>query len=337
MAHRPDPLPHPLALGPFRYAEAMGAGITRGRLRGPDLRRPHHGIYVPAAQDSDVISRCEELLPALSEHTWFSHATAARLWGFPLPFLWRPDEPLHVTTLASHAPVRRKNVVGWETSVSGVSRSVRGLIPVVNPAEAWAQLAIPGSLGAEPDTGEKRRLSRDWLVAVGDYLLTGPKRGGKRHPLCSFDELEAIVARRRGKRGVVDLTAALGLVRAPVHSPKETLLRLGLMACGLPEPDVQVAVRTAQGTRHADLGYPQARLLLEYQGDHHRTDRRQWLEDLTRRQLFEDAGYRVIEVGAGDLEPSCRALADRVQRALQRLPFTAQPAGPRRDGKNVTP
>lgn len=321
----PSPLPYPLSLGPFRYSEAARAGVPRSRLRAADLDRPHRGLYVPSDEAADVVARCEQLVPLLGEHTWFSHLTAARLWGIPLPFPWTRAEALHVMTLASRPPMRRRDVVGWETEESGMARTMLGLIPVVGPGEVWAQLAVPGSTGRDPDTGVKRRLSRDWLVAVGDYLLTGPKSQGRRRPLCSRDDLAEALKRRWGKRGVVDLTAALDLVRTPVHSPKETHLRLGLVACGLPEPDVQVPVTTAAGLRHADLGYPDARLLIEYLGDHHRTDREQWLEDLTRRQLFEDAGYRVIEVGAADLDPDCRALAERVRRALSGRSF-APPA-----------
>ena len=108
----------------------------------------------------------------------------------------------------------------------------------------------------------------------------------------------------------------------PVDSPRESLLRLILVAGGLPEPEVQFAVRTAQGIRHADLGYRDARLLIEYQGDDHRTSRKRWLEDVTRRQLFEDAGYRVIEIGAADLADEA-ALVARVRRALQGRFFSA--------------
>ncbi|HEX5859969.1 MAG TPA: hypothetical protein VFY91_17810, partial [Microbacterium sp.] len=114
------------------------------------------------------------------------------------------------------------------------------------------------------------------------------------------------------------LSWALERVRPGVDSPKESLLRIGLMEAGLPEPAIQVPVVTAEGVRHSDLGYPHARLLLEYQGDEHRVSRQRWLKDLTRVQLFEDAGYRVIAVGADDLEPDCRALARRIRRALSR-------------------
>lgn len=317
-----SPLPFPLSGGPFRYSEAKVAGIGRGRLRADDIDHPHHGLYAPTAAD-DIVTRCENLVPLLGEHAWFSHLTAARLWGMPLPFASTADEPLHVLTLAAAAPMRRRGVVGWETSHTETPRAMMGLIPLVSASEVWVQLAVPGSTGVDAETGAKRRLSREWLTAVGDYLLTGPKVDGARRPLCTVAELTESVARRRRARGVVDLTWALDMVRAAVHSPKETEVRLGLVACGLPEPDVQVPVMTSAGLRHADLGYPGARLLIEYHGDQHRTDRVQWLEDLTRRQLFEDAGYRVMEVGAADLKPNCHALAARVRRALDGGAFAA--------------
>ena len=319
---QPSPLPFPLSAGPFRYSEAREAGLARSRLRAGDIEHPHHGLYVPSSID-DLVSRCEQLVPLLGEHAWFSHLTAARLWGMPMPFAWTAAEAQHVLTIAARAPMRRPGIVGWETAQTETPREMRGLIPLVSASEVWAQLAVPGSTGVDSETGAKRRLSREWLTAVGDFLLTGPKQAGTRHPLCTVADLATAVERRRGSRGVVDLTWALERVRAPVHSSKETEVRLGLVACGLPEPHVQVPVMTAAGLRHADLGYPEARLLFEYHGDHHRTDRTQWLEDLTRRQLFEDAGYRVIEVGAADLEPNCHALAARIRRALDARTFTA--------------
>jgi very-short-patch-repair endonuclease len=101
-----------------------------------------------------------------------------------------------------------------------------------------------------------------------------------------------------------------------VDSPQESIRRVALVDAGIPEPRVQVAVRTAAGVRHADLGWPEHRLLLEYQGDEHRASRRRWLDDLTRVQLLEDAGYRVILVGAADLDDDARALAARIRCAL---------------------
>lgn len=312
---RDSPLPHPLSLGPFRYEQAAIAGVSRSRLRASDILHPHHGLYVPWQGDADLVTRCEHLVPLLGEQHWFSHLTAARLWGMPVPTRWSPGEPLRVMALADAAPMRRAEVIGWETE-GDLPRTMLGALPLVAPADVWCQLAVRGSIGVDAETGWKRNLDRDWLVAVGDFLLTGPKLGAARRPLCTLDELTEAVARRRGRRGVKDLAWAVEHVRAPVHSPKETFTRLGLVACGLPEPEVQVPVLTAEGWRHSDLGYPEARLLIEYQGDHHRTDRAQWLSDLTRVQLFEDAGYRVMLVGDADITPDCRALAARIRRAL---------------------
>jgi hypothetical protein len=311
------PLPDQFLHGPFTRLDALAAGVSRRRLDGPDIQHPHHGVFA-VLSDDDVTRRCEVLLPMLSPGQWFSHLTAARLLGMPLPFAHRGDEPLHVLTLGDAAPVRRPGVVGWETEGADTPTTMRGVLPVIAPADVWCQLAVPGATGVDDQTGWRGRLSEDWLVAVGDHLVTGPRTGDGRTPLCSLADLAAAARRRRGKRGAKALAAALPRVRQGSQSPEETFLRLGLVDHGLPEPELQVPVHTAEGERHADAGYPEQRVLLEYQGDHHRTDRRQWLSDLTRIQLFEDAGYRTILVGRDDVHPSCAALAARVRRALKR-------------------
>jgi hypothetical protein len=307
--HR-SPLPPNFALGPFTSAEARAGGVPRSRLSAADINHPHHGVF-RAGAPTDLLQRCEALLPVLGPDTWFSHLTAARLWGIPLPARERSDEPLHVLGAVGTAPVRRPGVVGWETRNAPLDARMLGPLPLVSPAETWTQLAVSGA------TSPGRSLPLEWLVAVGDYLLSGPRRVGERRPLCSLEELQTAVRARRGKRGVVLLTLALELVRAPVDSPEETFLRLGLVEAGLPEPVVHVPVATADGVRHGDLGYPDARILLEYQGDEHRVSRRRWLSDLTRIQLFQDAGWWAILVGADDLHPTCRPLAQRVRRALR--------------------
>lgn len=310
MPRRPrEPLPDPLGSGPFEFGEAREADIGRGRLRRDDISHPHRGLYVPAGTVPEGIEgRCEALLPLLGPGQWFSHATAARLWGMPLPKPYRDDETLHVISLADGEAngrslrMRRPGVSGWEgRSARG---EVRGILPVISPADVWGQLATRGA------TAMGVTLTREWLVAVGDHLLTGPRVNGRRHPLCTRAQLEDAAARRRGARGARALEWALERVREPVDSPKETQLRMGLVALGLPEPEVQVAVDTAEGVQHADLGYRHARLLLEYQGEEHRVSRRRWLRDLRRVQLMQDAGFHVMLVGADDVDDADAGRAD---------------------------
>lgn len=301
---RRAPLPASLRTGAFTTGDARLAGVTRGRLRSRDLAHPHRGVYVAADDAPDFVSRCRSLLPVLGPAHVFTGATAATLWGVPMP----DAEPaiIDVLTIGAGAPIRRRGVRGARTSDILVGRTRLGDLPVTTPAETWCALAVGPS-----------RLDEAWLVAVADGLLSG-RRGehGRTRALATRAELADAVARRGGGRGSRVLRDALDLARSPVDSPRETFLRLALVAAGLPEPQVQVRVDTTDGPRHADLGWPERRLLLEYQGDEHRLSRRRWLADLTRIQLLEDAGYRVILVGAADLDDGAAALASRIRRAL---------------------
>lgn len=261
----------------------------------------------------DIWTRCRQLLPALGETHVFSHRTAARLWGIPLEPRYTAGEALHVLTVGGRAPLRHHGTVGWVTGRTDVGRRVLHGLPLADPAEVWCQLALRGAVRA----GET--LAEAWLVAAGDHLISGQRvTGGRTPPLATPVDLREVVDRLRGGRGAAMLSTALERLRGPVDSPRESLLRVGLVDAGLPEPRVQVPVRTSVGWRHADLGYPEHRLLIEYQGDEHRTSRARWLTDLTRVQLFQDAGYVVLLVGAADMDPDCTALAARIRRALLR-------------------
>lgn len=302
-------IPDHLRTEAFRASDLDGAGLSRSALRRKDIAPVFHGVHSVGAI-TDLEQRCAALSLLLGPHHAFSHVTAAIIWSIPLPVHLARDPALHVIAIGARGRVRRPGVVGWEAEPGADVRTVHGL-QVIAPADVWAQLAGMYLRRGVPafDLG--------WLVSVGDFLLTGRRaHGGRTAPLCTRDELERALRRRTGKRGVKALVRALELVRVGADSPKESLLRVGLIEAGLPEPDIQVPVQTSAGLRHSDLGYPAARLLLEYQGDHHRTDRKVWLDDLTRVQLFEDAGFHTIVIGDDDVHPDCRALAQRIRRRL---------------------
>jgi hypothetical protein len=301
--------PIPAPDGPFTLADLRAEGLSRGLVRRRSIQHPHHGVHLEGPDELSLHERCAALARLLDDRHAFSHLTAARLWGIPLPWLADADA-LHVIAEGERGRVRRPGVVGWETERDGVRIIEHAGLRVVSAADTWAQLSgLPRPWS--------RAFALGWLVAIGDFLLTGsPSSMTPTAPLCQRKDLEDAVARRRGKRGVKLLALALELVRVGAQSPKESLLRVGLTEFGLPEPEIQLPIATAQGVRHSDLGYRRGRLLLEYQGDHHRTSRRQWLDDLTRVQLFEEAGYRVVLVGDADVYPDCRALAARVARLL---------------------
>ncbi|MBN9177038.1 MAG: hypothetical protein J0I43_06685 [Microbacterium sp.] len=290
---------------------ARAAGVGRGRLRGRDLGHPHHGVYVAAAFD-DLVDRCAALSVALGPQHWFSHLTSARLWGIPLPRRHAPIEPLHVLTVGGRVPVRHHHVVGRVTS-DDPERGMHAGLRMIGPVVTWCHLATRGAVTAGS------LLDRDALVIAADVLTTKRRlaTGRTLPPLAAAADLVHAVEAHTG-RGTRLLREALALVRPGAESPRETLLRLRIVEAGLPEPTVQLPVATTAGILYGDLGYERQRIVLEYQGDEHRTSRWRWLSDLTRVQLLQDAGYDVILVGADDLVPDPIALLARIGRALAR-------------------
>jgi very-short-patch-repair endonuclease len=62
-----------------------------------------------------------------------------------------------------------------------------------------------------------------------------------------------------------------------------------------------------------DLGWEDAMVAVEYDGDQHRTDRRQYVKDIRRIETLERMGWIVVRVVAEDRPP---AIVRRVRDAL---------------------
>jgi len=119
--------------------------------------------------------------------------------------------------------------------------------------------------------------------------------------------------------GLRRLEAALELVDPGAQSPRESYLRLLLIDAGLPRPQTQIAVLADHGipVAYLDLGWEKQRVAVEYDGDHHRTDRRQYVKDIRRQEMLERMGWIVVRVVAEDRPAGIvhrvrAALADRV-------------------------
>lgn len=122
-------------------------------------------------------------------------------------------------------------------------------------------------------------------------------------------------------RGSLTLLRALPQVRTGVGSPQETRLRRSIMRHGLPEPAVAHPVVLDGITFHPDLSYPDLCIALEYEGDHHRTDARQWESDIRREELFREAGWVYLRVTRSTnvlllLDRLAQAHADRSRSRL---------------------
>lgn len=314
------PIPDDVPLA-FSFAEARTAGIGEGRLRGPDLRRPFHGVrsrlQLSIAEDASegelqrarIIRSAHEYAERMSPHEFFSHTTAAILWGAVVPWLAR--EELDIGVLHPDRLPRARGVRGHQAR-SNLTRVVvhqaTGL-RVASPATTWAML---GAVFRHPYD----------LVAAGDAFIRvqrmpGPWTRAMPPPLATRDQLEAAV--RAGRRvGRPALRAALPLLRTGSASRPESWTRLTLCEAGLPEPVIDHDVYDNRGEfiGCVDLAYPELKIAIEYEGDHHRLDPATWNRDLAKHDALQAAGWRVIRVSRTMLFARPNELVARVRAAV---------------------
>ena len=284
----------------FAYAGALASGVSARRLRARDLEAPFRGVRrvaldpglavsddAPLARDRALQRRIERdaraYLHVMAPQAFFAGRTAAVLYGLPVP----EPRALDVgVTLPARAP-RGAGVQGHTLNAGYASvRMLRGL-RIASPASTWAML------GAELDERE--------LVRLGDAIVRIPRDDrGRPHPelqLATIDELRS--ALEAGRRpGAPRLRRALARIRVGSMSPLETDARLDLVDAGLPEPDLDVEVRNSTGRLLgiADGRFPRERVLIEVEGDHHRTDRRQWARDIEKHAAYVAEGYEVVRL-----------------------------------------
>lgn len=292
------PLPGEFSDRSFRVSAGREAGIARSRLRAADLTTPFHGIRSAGGFGHTVAEYARALRPRLPEEAFFSHSSAAQLIGVPLPARLQTALPVHVGVAAPHKVVTARDIVGHRLSIEDQD--------VVD----WRDLRITGAARTWLDLAGMLDLAD--LVAAGDYLIHWE------NPLTVLAELTDAASRYRGRRGRVLIRAALPMLRDRAESPRESRLRVIIVLAGLPEPlcNYNVFDSTGRFVARADLAYPQFRLLLEYQGDQHRTDRAQWRRDIRRLGEVEDEQWQVLQFTDDDVRAPVQ-LVTRIERRLR--------------------
>jgi hypothetical protein len=259
--------------------------------------RAARGLRLPAAAAADPLTRLGALRQLLPAAAVFSHRTAADLRG-----LWLPAGPGARVEITVPTPRPATTTVPQRPEVHAHRRGLLPVdvgeiagLPVTGAGRTWCDLA---EVLALPD-----------LIAAGDSAL----RGG-----ATPAELAGALGRRRCPRGRRSARVALPLLCGRSRSRQESLLRVALLACGLPAPAVNEAVHDGQGqwVAEPDLSYAEARLAIEYQGAHH-ADPQRLRRDLTRGLDLHRAGWLVLSYGAPDLRRPETVAAD-VREALAR-------------------
>lgn len=141
---------------------------------------------------------------------------------------------------------------------------------------------------------------------------------------CSVAAVETLAARYPGARGCRRLHAAVGLADGGAESPQETRLRLVLVRRGLPRPTTQIPVTDARGNvvRRIDMGWPQWRVGVEYDGEHHWTNPRDHAGDIDRLEFLASRGWLIVRVSARHMRHP-DAVAGRAVSALTSRGWTS--------------
>lgn len=263
------------------------------RLRARDVLRPRRGTVVLEGyrpHHDPYVAKCLEIGATLAPGHFISRRSAAILHGLPCP---EPPEGLvEVGSVWPRRAPRRADIAGHRVRAGTISMCEKRGLMLPSAADVWCQLAAV--------------LELDDLVVAGDSLITGKLKissgGRRRRPRASPENLALAIERHRGSTGTGKRDIARALLRAPVDSPQETRLRLLIRASGFTEPVVGCPVPVIGRVLHADLGYPDLKIAIEYQGAYHFGDQvEQGRWDTRRMELMRESGWRVLLVTAYDL------------------------------------
>lgn len=232
--------------------------------------------------------------------------SAAHLWQIPLPAWAQDDWRIHLARSRWSSQPRRGNIVGHRLTIEEDEIHMLDGARLTSPARTWLDLAA--------------QLPLDDLVVATDYLLCahGPEFPRPRTPICLQPDLEAMVLRNAGRRGVRKSRAAIELGRVGADSPPETIMRLALLRAGLPEPELNMVLYDDSGVPAIwpDAAYPLARVALQYDGRHH-GDEQQYRRDIQRTALTRSLGWTELRISSADLTGERPAVVRKVRDALR--------------------
>lgn len=276
--------------GPFIGTEAVAQGRYSRRTLASRARPIYRNVYLPPG---------EELTPA-------SRAVAAWLWS------------------------------GRQATVAGVSAAAlhgSRWIGVDEPAELTRTNASANDIVVH-----RERLTDDEVCAISGIPVTTPARTafdvGRRGPLpmaltrvdalaratgLTAADVTPLLAAHRGARGIVGLREVIDLMDGGAESPQETRTRLMLLRAGMRRPVTQIEVVDDHGHVFAriDMGWPDLKVGVEYDGEQHWTDPVQRSRDIDRYAALSDRRWTIIRVSAELLRNRPWVIVERVIDALR--------------------
>lgn len=267
---------------------ARRLGVTRGQIATDGVAMAR-GIYISRSVDPDLLTRCRAWALALPDDTAFSHATAGELLGAPVA----PSPIPHV------ALTPRLVLPQWTGLVIHGRR--------LEPQDVVGHSGLRVTSGAQTFLDLAATTWPADLVAIGDSLL----RSGH----LTAESLSERLARADRVRGVVRARACAPLLSGLAMSRPESLIRYWVTTSDLPTPQAQIPIYDRRGSvrAHADLGFEEWKVALEYEGRQHADDG-QFGRDIDRYSLMAADGWVTLRFAKQHLSSS--VVLDRTRRTL---------------------
>jgi very-short-patch-repair endonuclease len=266
-------------------SEALAAGlVTRQMLRTKYIKL-HYNVYALKGVELDVADRARA--------AWLWSRRTATLVGYSAAAMHGtrrlPDgAPAELAHANQPAP---PGIVIHRGTIAADEICLRQSIDCTTPARTAYDIG--------------RRVPGDTAIIRIDALLNATG--------CKVEEVERIAARYPGARGMRQLRDALDLADDGAESPKETELRLLLVRDGLPRPVTQIKV----GRRRVDMGWPEWKIGVEYDGGHHWTNPNSHADDIERLEFLAAQGWIIVRVSARQLRYDRAGIIRRVREAIE--------------------
>lgn len=268
--------------------EAVRAGVATRHELVRDYTKLYRGVFVRKGADVTLRDRAVGAWLATGRKGVVAGVAASALHGAP----WvDPDCPIEISGVKSRPQL---GMILREERIADDEITRRAGLPVTTRVRTAYDLG--------------RHLDRSEALARLDALMWNQR----------FDiaDVHELAERRPRARGLIQLRELLPLVDGGAASPRESSIRLRLLDCGFPRPLTQHPVVVgSRPVAFLDLAWPQYRVAVEYDGDHHRKDRAQYVKDIRRSHMLEELGWTVIRVIA---EQRPKEWLDQVEAALVR-------------------
>ncbi|MGF2946098.1 hypothetical protein [Mycobacterium sp. Lab-001] len=273
----------------FIGSEAVVAGrVTPYALRSR-FTAIHRGIYVPRDTQVTAALRAEAAWLWSRRRGVVAGCSASALHGAKWVDGNAPAELIYENR---HAPPQIRT---WSDRIEDDEVAVLREMPVTAPARTALDLAS--------------RYPLNRAIALIDALARATR--------LKTADVELLADRYKGRRGIRRALRALDLVDAGAESPRETWLRLVLIRAGFPRPRTQIPVHDQYGQLIAvlDMGWEDMKIAADYEGDHHRLDRRQFNHDIRRAEALAELGWIDVRV---TVEDTAGGVVRRVSAAWDR-------------------